>query len=125
MTNDAVDGSVGEDARGVAVGKGISQQSNRAGDIHLSGGENAMWYKLLEMQNDIRDLAYKLDRILERVGKLERVEVVVTPTEVVVRPRTQEVKGLTDRMLLIVLIVMLIAVLAVVTLFVVWVVRNA
>jgi hypothetical protein len=127
MSDDVVDGTVGREADGVVVGKGNTQQSNRAGDINLSGQSNeyAVWFKLLEMADQIRALVRDMDDLPNRVRRLEDVEVIVKASEVVIRPRAQDVNSLTDRMLLIILIVMLVAVLVVVATFIFWVISNA
>lgn len=109
---DQITGTVGDDAENVAIGKNIRTRQNtdshsqRLGDQTFTFSSNdslqLMW-KLQEMTADIRDairdiklLDIKLDNLPDRVGRLEKLEVVVRPEAA--RP-TEESFNLSVRMI--------------------------
>lgn len=120
--SDSTTGTVGNDADQVAQGKRNQQQTMRAGDVHVGASGDFPVWKLMEMAADIRalvlqmdDLPYKVGRLTDQVGRLERLEVVVREgPEVVIRPVAHDTINLSVRMIAIIFLVALVAVLALV-----------
>lgn len=106
----------------VAVGRGNKQNSRRDSarsdpqqNMFFNNPDNMqIWVKLLDLTADIRDLNTKMDDLPGRVGRLERLEVVVRPSpEIVVHPVSDSI-NLSARVIFTVLAVALLFVLALV-----------
>lgn len=105
-------------------GRDDRTQTMRAGDTYVGTQEGFPVWRLLEMAADIRalvaqmdDLPFKVGRLTDQVGRLERLEVVVKPgppPEVIVRPVTHDTVNLSIRMIVVIFSVALVAVLALV-----------
>jgi hypothetical protein len=89
---------VGDDAENIVAGKENQQQASRirndpkqsmrSGDVYFNNQDNLqIWMKLIELASKLSDLTMQMDDLPNRVGRLERMEVVVRPgPEVVIRP---------------------------------------
>lgn len=108
-TNTGGGASVGGDAKtGAFTGRDDRSQSMRAGDTYVGAAGDFPLWKLIEMDGNIRALVIQMDDLPNRVGRLERLEVVVKPgppPEVIVRPLSHDTVNLSVRMILVVVLV--------------------
>lgn len=110
MSDSTIKGAVGDDADQVAQGSRNRQQAQtmRAGDTYVGAAGDFPLWKLIEMDGNIRALVIQMDDLPNRVGRLERLEVVVKPgppPEVIVRPLSPDTVNLSVRMILVVVLV--------------------
>lgn len=116
---DTTTGTVGDDADQVAQGKRNQQlySSPQQSVTFTNPDSMQLWVKLLEVANTVSNLVIQMDDLPNRVGRLERLEVVVKPgppPEVIVRPLAHDTVNLSVRMIVVIFLVSLVAAMALV-----------
>jgi hypothetical protein len=130
---DEIESAIGDNADGVAAGKGVQQanprqntrqQANPQQTTYVGSPESSHWViaQILDHASQIRELAYRLDdlpakftELKEQVRKLAEVEITVSPGAVVIKPvAPPDTITLSSRMLLRILIISIIIIIALV-----------
>lgn len=127
-------GEVEGDSENVAVGTRNRQRtdsrSQRQGDtqqnVNFSNPDSMhLWMKLMEVASIVNSLVLQMDDLPNRVGRLERLEVVVKPgPEVIIRPAAHDTVNLSVRMIVIMFVVALFLSLALAVFLIYWQVAN-